>query len=64
MRLTDFWQRLAEAVGSDYSEYWADSHVIAELGGRTVREAIADGEDTSAVWRAVHANLKLPARLR
>jgi hypothetical protein len=64
MRLTDFWQRLAEALGADYSEYWADSHVIAELGGRTVREAIAAGEDTAVIWRGVHANLNLPARMR
>jgi hypothetical protein len=31
------------------------------LGGLTVDEAIAHGIDTVDIWRAVHADLQLPA---
>ena len=59
MRLTDFWQRLEAALGSAYARSWAHDHVLSGLGGRTVDEAIADGEETVHVWRAVHAELRL-----
>lgn len=64
MRLTEFWERMGLALGTGYSEYWADTHVLAGLGGRTVRQALADGDDAAQVWRAVHAELQLPARDR
>jgi hypothetical protein len=38
--------------------------VIGTLGGRTVVQAIAGGEETLLIWRAVHAELNLPARDR
>ncbi len=59
MRLTDFWARMDAALGAGYARSWAHDHVLAGLGGRTVDEAIADGEDTLVVWRAVHAELAL-----
>ena len=59
MRLTDFWARMEGALGPAYARSWAHDHVLAGLGGRTVDEAIADGEDTLLVWRAVHAELAL-----
>lgn len=55
---------MREALGSGYAEYWADSHVVAELGGRTVTEALAEGWDTYDVWRAVWHNLALPPTMR
>ena len=64
MRLTDFWTRLEEALGTGYARSWAHDHVLSSLGGRTVDEAIADGEETHLVWRAVHAELRLHARER
>lgn len=64
MRLTEFRQRLSDAVGPAYCDYWADSHVLAELSGRTVNQALIDGVDAAEVWRAVHANLRLPASER
>ncbi len=64
MRLTEFWDRMADVLGAGYAGYWADSQVIAELGGRTVREALDAGEDTGIVWRAVYAHLELPAKHR
>jgi len=40
---------------------WAESHVISELGSRTVREALAAGVPCKDIWRAVWQNLELPA---
>jgi hypothetical protein len=34
--------------------------VISELGGRTVTEALAAGENAKNVWRAVWKHLELP----
>jgi hypothetical protein len=64
MRLTEFRQRLRGAVGDAYADYWADNHVLAELSGRTVTQALADGDDAAMVWRAVFTHLKLPASHR
>ena len=59
MRLTDFWSRLEAALGVGYARSWAHDHVLSSLGGRTVDEAIAGGEETVVIWRAVHAELRL-----
>lgn len=60
MRVTEFWSRMEDALGSAYCRVWADQHVIAELGGRTVSQALAAGEQPKRVWRAVWAVLDLP----
>ena len=59
MRLTDFWVRLEQALGPAYAHSWASDHVLASLGGVTAEQAIANGEETQLVWRAVHAELGL-----
>lgn len=64
MRLTDFWDRMERALPPGYARSWAHDQVLPELGGRTVEQALAQGEDALVVWRAVHANLELPARDR
>ncbi|MFV2100271.1 DUF3046 domain-containing protein [Micromonospora sp. LOL_024] len=66
MRLTDFWARLAEAFGPGYAASLASDQVLSELGGRTIEQAFADGEQTHVVWRAVVAAYpdRVPARLR
>ena len=63
MRLTDFWERMA-AVFGPHAESLADFHVFSQLGGRTVRQALADGEPAREVWRGVCEGLEVPARLR
>ena len=55
MRLSEFWTRLAGEVGTTYADSYARDQVLATLGGRTVHEALADGEDAKQVWRAVLA---------
>ncbi|MGH8867788.1 MAG: DUF3046 domain-containing protein [Actinomycetes bacterium] len=64
MRLTEFWARMREQFGPGYAESWARDMVLAELGGRTVNEALAQGEDAKTVWRGVCASLGLPASRR
>jgi hypothetical protein len=64
MRYTDFWVRMEDALGPAYARSWAERHVLAELGGRTVDEALAAGISPKEVWRAVWAVLELPARER
>jgi hypothetical protein len=66
VRLTDFWTRLEEAFGSAYARSLAADHAFADLGGRTIDEAIAQGEEAATVWRAVVASYpdRVPVRLR
>lgn len=64
MRHTEFWARMEAALGPAYARSWAEQHVIRELDGRTTLEALAAGESPKVVWRAVWAELELPARDR
>jgi Protein of unknown function (DUF3046) len=64
MRLTDFWDRMGRQFGPAYAQSVAHDQVIAELGGRTVTEALGAGEDPMAVWRAVCRAFDVPMNLR
>jgi hypothetical protein len=64
VRLTVFWERMAEFFGEAYADSVAKDHVLSTLGGRTVDAALADGEDVKAVWRAVCEAFNVPDRLR
>jgi len=64
VRHTEFWARMEQTLGPAYARSWASMYVIAELGGRTVDEALAAGVPPKEVWRAVWAALGLPARER
>ena len=64
MRLTEFWARMKEQFGDVYAESLAKDYVLSNLGGRTVNEALADGEDAKVVWRAVCDTFNVPDRLR
>ena len=64
MRHTEFWTRMERALGPSYARPWAHAHVLRSLDGRTVDESLAAGEDPKLVWRAVWAELELPAHDR
>jgi len=64
VRLTEFWQRMEAELGATYADSFARDHVITELGGRTVRQALEQGEPAKQVWRAVCATLELPPSKR
>ena len=64
VRHTEFWARMEAALGPAYARSWAEQHAIRELDGRTVLESLEAGEQPKVVWRAVWAELDLPARDR
>ncbi|MES4903027.1 MULTISPECIES: DUF3046 domain-containing protein [unclassified Streptomyces] len=64
MRLTDFWQRMAAYFGEGYADSFARDHVMSELGGRTVHQALEAGWEAKDVWRGVCAALEIPADRR
>jgi Protein of unknown function (DUF3046) len=64
MRLTVFWDRMRRQFGETYAESVARDYVLASLGGRTVSQALADGEEAKVVWRAVCEAFEVPERLR
>jgi hypothetical protein len=65
MRLSDFWRRLEATFGPVYAPSVAADQVLAELGGRTVNQALDEGVPVATVWRAVVATFpdRVPARL-
>jgi Protein of unknown function (DUF3046) len=63
MRLTEFWRRMHEQFGR-HAEFLAQDHVFAELGNRTVNEALAAGEDAKGVWRGVCEGMQVPTSRR
>jgi hypothetical protein len=50
--------------GDVYAQSVAKDQVLAELGNRTVEQALAAGEPPKMIWRAVCAAFEVPARLR
>lgn len=66
VRLTDFWERLEQTFGPAYAHSLAADHTFAELSGRTIDEAIAQGDETATIWRAVVTAYpdRVPVRLR
>jgi Protein of unknown function (DUF3046) len=64
VRLTEFWARMREQFGEVYAQSVAKDFVFAKLGDRTIERALADGEDTKLVWRAVVDTFDVPQRLR
>ncbi|MFJ9820677.1 DUF3046 domain-containing protein [Streptomyces sp. NPDC101151] len=60
MRLTVFWQRMAEHFGPGYADTFARDHVMTDLGGRTVNEALDAGWAAKDVWRVVCSVMDVP----
>ena len=64
MKETELWRRLAHHLGEGYHRVWAAEFSLADLGHRTVAEALRDGVPVKTIWRAAWAALELPARDR
>ena len=64
VRLTVFWARMGEQFGDVYAQSVAQDYVLADLGGRTINQALADGQDVKVVWKAVCDAFRVPERLR
>jgi hypothetical protein len=54
---------MRQQFGEGYAESVAKDYVLAELGGRTVEQALDDGEPAKKVWQAVVATFDVPQRL-
>ncbi|WP_433468187.1 DUF3046 domain-containing protein [Spirillospora sp. CA-128828] len=64
MRLTVFWDRMNQQFGERYAESVAKDYVMAELDGRTIEQALADGESAKKVWQAVVHTFDVPSTLQ
>lgn len=64
MKLTVFWERMRGYFGPAYADSFARDHVMSELGGRTVYEALEAGWEAKDVWRAVCSAVGVPAAQR
>lgn len=64
MRETELWSRLRDLLGAGYAPSWADSVVHADLGGRTVTQALAAGVAVRQIWLAACVILDVPEHLR
>lgn len=64
VRLTEFWRRMRAQFGDVYAESVAKDFVLANLGGRTVERALAEGVDAKVVWRSVCDQFNVPESLR
>jgi hypothetical protein len=64
MRTTEFWERMRAQFGDVYAQSLAKDYVLASLGGRTVDQALAEGIEVKAIWRAVCDAFDVPERLR
>lgn len=51
-------------LGATYARTWARDYVLAELGERTVLQALDAGTPAKEVWLAVWQSLRLPASER
>lgn len=60
MTETELWRRMGAHLPPGRLEVWADSIVMARLGGRTVHQAIAAGLSFREIWRAVAEKLEVP----
>ncbi|SOC55380.1 DUF3046 domain-containing protein [Ornithinimicrobium cerasi] len=60
MRLSEFWSLMEQEFGRGYAAIVADQRVLGSLGGRTVDQALADGEPIRKVWEAVVRDLDVP----
>jgi hypothetical protein len=64
MRLTVFWQRMADHFGPGYADTFARDHVMTELGGHTVHQALEAGWEAKDVWHVVCAVMNVPQEKR
>jgi hypothetical protein len=64
VRLTVFWQKMRGQFGDTYAASVAKDYVLADLGGRTVDQALADGTEPKEIWRAVCEAFEIPEESR
>jgi hypothetical protein len=64
VRLTQFRELMTDELGAVRAAAVSRDHVLADLGGRTVEEALEAGIDPRKVWLAVCAAYDVPPARR
>ncbi|WP_224391849.1 DUF3046 domain-containing protein [Pseudonocardia sp. ICBG1293] len=64
MRLSHFRELMEGEFGPVRAASLSRDHVFADLGGRTVEQAIEAGVDLRRIWRAVCAVYEVPPARR
>lgn len=64
MRLTYFWELMDAEFGAPRAASLSRDHVFAQLGGRTVAQALEAGIEPRAVWKAVCEAYDVPPARR
>ncbi len=64
VRLTMFWDLMREQFGDRYAASVAKDHALADLGSRTVDQALADGVEPKLIWQAVCQAFEVPEHRR
>lgn len=64
MRLTVFRALMAGEFGKVRAEMLAETHVFAELDGRTATQALEAGYDPKEIWRIVCDAFAIPPERR
>ena len=64
MRLTQFRELLAEEFGPARAAAMSRDHVFAQLGDRTIEQALEFGFDARDVWKAVCEAYDVPPARR
>jgi hypothetical protein len=62
--MTVFWERMNARFGAAYADSVARDLVLAQLGGRTVVDALNAGVEAAVVWAAVCEAVEVPVRDR
>lgn len=60
MREREFWQLLEEVFGRSYGRSLARDQGLTKLGGLTVVEALANGEEPRVVWNVLCDQMDIP----
>ena len=64
VRLTEFRRLMNDEFGAARASAVSRDHVLADLGGRTVEQALEAGIDPRRVWRAVCEAYEVPPARR
>jgi DUF3046 family protein len=64
MRITVFRKLMVQEFGEVRAEMLARDHVLSDLGGRTVDQALDAGISTKEIWRAVCDAFEVPPERR
>ena len=62
--MSHFWTLMNDEFGEAYAGSLARDHVLGALGGRTVLEALEQGEPPRAVWEALCDDMDVPPERR